>query len=98
MAFHDKELTVPGTVEVADRHVKRYHIDRPDRCLEPEVVEAAYAYLPKLLPGTDGGIPPASWMVLHRGGDSGANLLAYSWFWDNVLECRIAVAGQPVGR
>ncbi|MFU8854857.1 hypothetical protein ACNAW0_28400 [Micromonospora sp. SL1-18] len=44
MAVHDKELTVPGTVEVAGRQVKRYYIDQPDRRLEPEVVEAAHAY------------------------------------------------------
>ncbi|GAA4574493.1 hypothetical protein GCM10023176_41600 [Micromonospora coerulea] len=95
MAFRDKELTVPGTVEVAGRHVKRYHIDQPDRRLEPAVVAAAYEYLPQLLAGPDDGTPPASWVVLHRGADSGAYLLAYSWFWDNVVECRIAVAGQP---
>ncbi|MEU2615478.1 hypothetical protein ABZ570_28465 [Micromonospora sp. NPDC007271] len=95
MPFHDKELTVPGAVEIAGRHVKRYHIDQPDRRLEPEVVEAAHAYLPKLLPEPDGGTPPASWVVLHRGADSGAYLLAYSWFFDNVVECRIAIAGQP---
>jgi hypothetical protein len=94
MAFQNKELTVPEAVEVAGRHVKRYHIDQPDRRLEPEVVEAAYAYLPKLLPAPD-GTPAASWVVLHRGADTGAYLLAYSWFFDNVVQCRIAIAGQP---
>jgi hypothetical protein len=34
-------------------------------------------------------------VVLHRGADTGAYLLAYSWFFDNVVEARIAVAGQP---
>ena len=57
MAFHDKELTVPGTVAVAGRHVKRYHIDQPDRRLEPRVVDAAYAYVPKLLPAPAGATP-----------------------------------------
>ncbi|MCI4066536.1 hypothetical protein MRQ36_29855 [Micromonospora sp. R77] len=95
MAFHDKQLTVPGTVEVAGRHVKRYHVDQPGRRLEPAVVATAYEFLPRLLPSSDGHTPPASWSVLHRGADSGAYLLAYTWFWDNVVECRIAVAGQP---
>ncbi|SBT41163.1 hypothetical protein [Micromonospora auratinigra] len=94
MTFQDKELTVPGPVEVGGRHVKRYHVDQPDRRLEPAVVEAAYAYLPHLLPEPD-GTPAAGWVVLHRGADTGAYLLAYSWFFDNVVQCRIAVAGQP---
>ncbi|MEE3921876.1 hypothetical protein V2I01_37105 [Micromonospora sp. BRA006-A] len=69
-------------------------MDQPDRRLEPRVVDAAYAYLPALLPAPDGATPPASWVV-HRGADTGAYLLAYSWFFDNVVECRIAIAGQP---
>ncbi|WUF40610.1 hypothetical protein OHO28_41960 [Streptomyces europaeiscabiei] len=35
-------------------------------------------------------------MVLHRGGDSGAHLNAYSRVWDNVLHFGGAAAGQPV--
>ncbi|MEV1333770.1 hypothetical protein AB0J20_29830 [Micromonospora costi] len=95
MAFSDKELRVPGPVTVAGRHLKRYHIDQPARPIEPEVEKAAYEVLPTLLPEPD-GTPPAGWVVLHRGADSGAYLLAYCWTWDNVVEARIAVAGQPV--
>ncbi|MER7475504.1 hypothetical protein [Micromonospora sp. NPDC000018] len=96
MAFRDKELRVPGPLTVAGRQLKRYHVDQPERRIEPEVERAAYAVLPRLLPTRDGdGTPSAGWVVLHRGADTGAYLLAYSWVWDNVVEVRIAAAGQP---
>jgi hypothetical protein len=95
MAFRDKELSVPGVSTLAGRQLKRYHIDQPDHRIEPEVEKAAYAFLPRLLPTGDPTTPPASWVVLHRGADTGAYLLAYSWVWDNVVEVRIAAAGQP---
>ncbi len=37
-----------------------------------------------------------TFVVLHRGGDDGAYLNAYSWVWDNVLHFGGAAAGQPV--
>lgn len=81
---------------VDGRQLKRYLIDQPERPIEPEVEKAAYDLLPALLADVvDDGTPAAGWVVLHRGADTGAYLLAYSWFWDNVVECRIAVAGQP---
>ncbi|WP_091630837.1 hypothetical protein [Micromonospora peucetia] len=96
MAFRDKELRVPGPLTVAGRKLKRYHVDQPEHRIEPEVERAAYAVLPRLLPTRDGdGMPAAGWVVLHRGADTGAYLLAYSWVWDNVVEVRIAAAGQP---
>ncbi|PZF98159.1 hypothetical protein [Micromonospora deserti] len=96
MTFHDKELRAPGPVEVTGRRLKRYHIDQPDRPIEPEVERAAYAVLPRLIPAARGdATPPGGWVVLHRGADTGAYLLAYSWVWDNVVEVRIAAAGQP---
>ncbi|MGN9811714.1 hypothetical protein ACTMSW_20435 [Micromonospora sp. BQ11] len=96
MAFRDKELRVPEPLTLAGRRIKRYHIDQPGRRLEAHVQRAAYDYLPALLPpaGED-GTPAGTWVVLHRGADTGAYLLAYSWFFDNVVEARIAVAGQP---
>ncbi|WP_422739918.1 hypothetical protein ACN263_12240 [Micromonospora sp. WMMD729] len=39
--------------------------------------------------------PAAGWVVLHRGADTGACLLAYTWMWDNAVQVHIAVAGQP---
>jgi hypothetical protein len=95
MAFHDKELTVRPAITIAGRRIKRYHIDQPDRRIEPAVEKAAYELLPRLLPESDGETPRASWVVLHRGADTGAYLLAYSWFWGNVVQVRIMVAGQP---
>ncbi|MCZ0985841.1 hypothetical protein O1M54_09710 [Streptomyces diastatochromogenes] len=84
MAFREKLLTVPPPIEVAGRHVKRYHVTADPAGIAPEVERAAYAILPELLPEPD-GTPPATFVVLHRGGDDGAYLNAYSWVWDNVL-------------
>lgn len=95
MPFSEKLLTVPPPLEVAGRHVKRYHVTADPAGIEPEVEKAAYAILPELLPEPD-GTPPATFVVLHRGGDDGAYLNVYSWVWDNVLHFRGAAAGQPV--
>jgi hypothetical protein len=95
MAFREKLLTVPPPIEVGGRYVKRYHVtDDPDG-MASDVQDAAYRILPTLLPDPD-GTPPATFVVLHRGGDSGAYLNVYSWVWDNVLHFRGAAAGQPV--
>ncbi|MGW3898777.1 hypothetical protein ACWD6L_26665 [Micromonospora profundi] len=96
MAFRDKDLTTPPPITVDGRQLKRYHIDQPERPIEPEVEEAAYDLLPTLLKDVPSdGTPGAGWVVLHRGADTGAYLLAYTWVWDNALEIRVAVAGQP---
>jgi hypothetical protein len=95
MAFAQKQLHAPGTVEVAGRLVKRYHIAPVGTPIEERVQEAAYDLLPRLLPKPDGEAPPASFVVLHRGSDTGAYLCAYSWVWGNVIECRTAAAGVP---
>ncbi|MFF0253375.1 hypothetical protein ACFYPW_12870 [Micromonospora zamorensis] len=95
MAFRDKDLRTPGPIMVDGRQLKRYHIDQPERPIEPEVEKAAYDLLPALLADVvDDGTPAAGWVVLHRGADSGAYLLAYIWVWDNAVEVRIAAAGQ----
>ncbi|MER6370492.1 hypothetical protein [Streptomyces mirabilis] len=93
--FREKLLTVPPPIEVAGRRIKRYHVTADPAGIAPDVEAAAYAMLPKLLPEPD-GTPPATFVVLHRGGDDGAYLNAYSWVWDNVLHFRGASAGQPV--
>ncbi|MGW1066621.1 hypothetical protein ACWD4F_19165 [Streptomyces aureus] len=92
--FREKFLTVPPPIEVAGRRIKRYHVTADPAGIEPEIVRAAYATLPRLLPEPD-GTPPATFVVLHRGDDS-TYLCAYSWVWDNVLHFRAAAAGQPV--
>ncbi|MFF5181370.1 hypothetical protein ACFY2Q_25360 [Micromonospora sp. NPDC000316] len=97
MAFRDKDLTTPGPIMVDGRQLKRYHVDQPERRIEPEVEKAAYDLLPALLADAPrDGTPAAGWVVLHRGADTGAYLLAYTWVWDNALEIRVGVAGQPV--
>ncbi|MEU8131813.1 hypothetical protein AB0B68_31760 [Micromonospora sp. NPDC049049] len=96
MAFRDKELRTPGPVLIGGRQLKRYHMDQPERPIEPEVEKAAYDLLPDLLADVvDDGTPAAGWVVLHRGADTGAYLLAYTWVWDNALEIRVAAAGKP---
>ncbi|WNZ07537.1 hypothetical protein [Streptomyces sp. 11x1] len=96
MPFTEKLLTVPPPVEAAGRRIKRYHVTADPDGIAPEVAEAAYALLPALLPEPDGTTPPATFVVLHRGGDTGAYLNVYSWVWDNVLHFAGAAAGQPV--
>ncbi|MEO3770324.1 hypothetical protein [Micromonospora sp. B9E7] len=96
MAFRDKDLSTPGPVTVDGRQLKRYHIDQAEQRIESEVEKAAYDLLPALLTDVvDDGTPAAGWVVLHRGADTGAYLLAYTWVWDNAVEVRVAAAGQP---
>jgi hypothetical protein len=94
MAFTEKQVRSLVTITVADRQLKRYHIDQPSRPLEPAVREAAYHVLPKLLPAADADIA-SGWVVVHRGSDTGAYIVAYSWVWDNVVEVHSYAAGQP---
>lgn len=94
MAFAEKYLFVPDPIDIGGRHIKRYHVTSDPAGIDPRVEEAAYAFLPGLLPEPD-GTPPATFVVLHRGGDHGAYLNAYSWTWDNALHFGGAVAGQP---
>ncbi|MGW0553974.1 hypothetical protein ACWDZ6_07230 [Streptomyces sp. NPDC002926] len=95
MTFAEKRLWAPPPIEVGGRHIKRYHVTGDPDGIDPAVEKAAYTILPELLPEPD-GTPPATFVVLHRGGDDGAYLNAYSWVWDNVLHFGAAVAGQPV--
>ncbi|MEK8105826.1 hypothetical protein NKG94_13035 [Micromonospora sp. M12] len=63
MAFRDKDLSTPGPIMVDGRQLKRYHIDQPERPIEPEVEKAAYDLLPALLADVadDGTRPPGGW-------------------------------------
>src|SRR5487761_139737 len=94
MTFTEKLLTTRPPVEVAGRQVKRYHVTGDPAGIDPAVEAAALAFLPKLLPEPDGTLP-ASFIVVHRGGDGAAYLNAYSWVWDNVLHMHGAAAAQP---
>src|SRR5215831_18940603 len=94
MPFTDKFLTVPATIKAGGRDVKRYYISS-DPEIEEGVRKAALDFLPRLLPAPDEDTPPASFVIVHRGGGTAAYVNAYSWVWGNVLECHVAAAGVP---
>jgi hypothetical protein len=95
MTFTEKFLRARPSIEVAGRGVKRYHVTQGPEGVEPEIEQAAFAILPRLLPEPD-GTPSATFIVVHRSrGDNAAYLNAYSWVWDNVLHFRGAAAAQP---
>jgi hypothetical protein len=94
MGFREKFLRTPGVIEVAGRQIKRYHVNGSDDDIEQAIQRAAYAFLPRLLPDVDEETPPAGFVVLHRN-PQGAFLNAYSWVWENVIECQTAAAGVP---
>ncbi len=93
MPFTDRYLRAVAPIEAGNRQIKRYHISTVDAEIEQEVQDAAYRMLPHLLPAPDDETPPASFVILHRGLGGAAYLMAYSWVWTNVIECRSAAAG-----
>ena len=93
MGFTEKYLSIQPVITIAEREIKRYHVNGDDAPIEPEIQRAAEEFLPKLLPQPD-ETPPATFIVLHRGREA-AYLNAYSWVWDNVLHCATAAAGLP---
>jgi hypothetical protein len=95
MAFKEKLLTSQAPIEVAGRRFKRYYVTAESAVFTPDIERAAVDILPKLLPEAD-STPSAGFLVLHRGGDGAAYVVAYTWVWDNVLHVRSAAAAQPV--
>jgi hypothetical protein len=95
MTFTEKCIRAHGVVEAAGRQMKRYHISSAGGRIAEGIQEAAYEFLPRLLPKPDDETPSAGWVVLHKGDTIPAYLIAYSWTWVNVIECRAAVAGIP---
>jgi hypothetical protein len=93
MAYEERYLRTLPVIENAGRRLKPYHVNVADREIEASIVESAYAYLPKLLPAAEDETPAAGWVILHRG-QASSYLVAYSWVWDNVVECRAAVAAS----
>lgn len=93
MTFAERFLSVAPSVEAAGRRVKVYHLNVQPGPMPPEVVDAALAFLPRLVAPPD-GTPPAAFAVIHSGGDA-SYVNVYSWVWDNVLECHTAAAGIP---
>jgi hypothetical protein len=95
MTYSAKYMRSAGVAKSADRWVKRYHLSATADEISREIQDAAYDFLPRLLPRPDSQTPPAGWVILHKGNGVPAYLIAYSWTWDNVVECRAAVAGLP---
>jgi hypothetical protein len=95
MTFAEKYVRATGIADTGERWVKRYHITATGDDIADGIQRAAYELLPQLLPKPDGETPPAGWAVLHKGAAIPAYLIAYSWTWGNVVECRAAAAGIP---
>lgn len=94
MTFTEKLLASRPPVTADGRRFKRYYVSTASATITAEIERAAFRVLPALLPVAD-GTPPAGFIVLHRGEDGAAYLLAYTWVWDNVLHVRSAAAAQP---
>jgi hypothetical protein len=95
MAVAEMHLSTPGVIECTGRWVKRYHVSANRGKIAGSIQDAAYDFLPRLLPRPDDETPPAGWAVLFKASGSAAYLVAYSWTWVNVVECRAAAAGAP---
>src|SRR5215469_5637986 len=95
MTFTDKHIRAHGVMQTADRQVKLYHVSSADVRIADGVQQAACEFLPMLLPKPDHETPAAGWAILHKGDAIPAYLIAYSWTWVNVVECRAAAAGIP---
>ena len=95
MTYSEKYMSTPDAIETADRWVKRYHISASGTQIPEGIQNAAYDFLPQLLPKPDDETPPGGWIILHKGAAIPAYLVAYSWTWSNVVECHAAVAGIP---
>jgi hypothetical protein len=93
VTFTPRHLLVPPPRFVDGWWVKPYHVNIDDRPIEDELVDAAYEFLPRLLPAPDDATPAVAFAVVHRGRKA-MYLNAYAWVWDNVLHCRTAAAAE----
>lgn len=78
---------------MGDWRVKQYLVTVTKTAMDSAVVEAARAYLPKLLPSaaaTD-ATPRVAFSVLHKGVDA-IWLNLYTWVYGEILHCRAAKA------
>jgi hypothetical protein len=94
MPFVQRFLTAAPELHAGGRRVKPYHVGVSDVPIERQVLDAAEAFLPRLVAPTDEHTPPAAFAIVHRGSDA-TYLNVYSWVWENVIECRTAAAGSP---
>lgn len=95
MPIAEMHLSTPGVIRCNGRRVKRYHLTADGGKIADGIQDAAYEFLPRLLPRPDDETPPAGWAVLFKPPGAAAYLVAYSWTWVNVVECRPAAAGVP---
>lgn len=78
-------------VTIADRRFKRYHLTADGAEIPRAVQEAAYAFVPTLLPPADDATEPAGFIVLRHGPD-GAHLQVFSWIEQIAVHAREAAA------
>lgn len=93
MGFSERYMRQGGVAPVGDWRVKQYLVTVASTPLDSGVVEAAQAYLPKLLPSaaaTD-TTPRVAFSVLHEGVDA-VWLMLYSWVYGEILHSRGASA------
>src|SRR3954470_7061862 len=93
MPFVERYLTAAPELHAGGRRVKPYHGGGRAVPLEPHVLEAAEAFLPRLGARPSEGTPAAAFAIVHRGSDA-TYLNVYSWVWENVIECHTAAAGS----
>jgi hypothetical protein len=89
-----KQLRAKPRITIAERRFKRYHVTTDGAEIPSPVQEAAYRFVPELLPPLD-DTEPAGFIVLHQG-LTGVYLNVYSWVWHNVLHVRCGVAGEAI--
>ncbi|HET7719830.1 MAG TPA: hypothetical protein VFK43_07685 [Acidimicrobiales bacterium] len=78
-------------VTIGDRRFKRYHLTTDGAEIPRTVQEAAYAFVPALLPPPDDATEPAGFIVLRHGPD-GARLQVFSWVEQIAVHAREAAA------
>jgi hypothetical protein len=88
-----KQLRARPRITIAERRFKRYHVNGDGSEIPGDVQEAAYRFVPHLLPPLD-DTEPAGFIVLHQG-VGGVSLTVHSWVAHNLLHTRRAVAGEP---
>ena len=62
-----KQLRAKPRITIGERRFKRYHVNTDGSEIAPEIQQAAYAFVPNLLPSFDDDTEPAGFIVLHQG-------------------------------
>jgi hypothetical protein len=88
-----KQLCGKPRITIGERRFKRYHVTDDGAEIPQVIQEAAYAFVPQLLPRFEDDTEPAGFIVLHQTADS-VRLHVYSWVCGNELHARCAAAGE----